>query len=192
MKRLAKALSEYVVHKGVVKEEEYSIYEYGFLIALEIILSLLISLGIAYALHMVVEGILFFIIFIPLRSYAGGLHMEHYWTCLLLSCLTFTAILIVGKFVNLPVFASFLMLVPLMAGVWFMHPVENVNREVDEDEARYFKKQLRNFLLMDTIIAAFCMTFKKEVYLVTITATFFVVAATMVLGKLKNNRATKI
>lgn len=79
MNGIARILTDYVIYKGMVKEEERSIYEYGFVVAMETGLSLIIIFFVAGILHMVVEGILFFIVFIPLRSYAGGLHLEHYW-----------------------------------------------------------------------------------------------------------------
>ena len=79
MSRVAKMLADYVLCKGVIIKDEYDLYEYGFQIALETGLSLIISGIIASMLHMIPEGILFFIVFIPLRSYAGGLHLKHYF-----------------------------------------------------------------------------------------------------------------
>ena len=97
MERIARLLTKYVIKKGMIREEEQEVYTFGFLSALEMGLSIIVSLFLAAMLHMLFEGILFFVIFIPLRSYAGGLHLEKYWSCFVLSCLTFCAVLCLVK-----------------------------------------------------------------------------------------------
>lgn len=97
MNKIAQRLVEYVIHKGAIKKEESAEYVYGFTVALEMCLSLIVSFIIAYKLHMIVEGIFFFAVFIPIRSYAGGLHFKQYYLCLILSCLTFSTVMLISK-----------------------------------------------------------------------------------------------
>lgn len=191
MNKVAKALTDYVIHKGVIKEEERNMYEYGFVITLEMGLSLIISFCIACILHMIVEGILFFVIFIPLRSYAGGLHLDYYWYCLTLSCLTFSVILLITEFVELPIYIVFVIFIGLELLVYYLYPVENVNRQVDAEENAFFRKRLKIFLLIDLLIASICVVFGKDRYLMLIVTTFLMVVITMILGKHKNNRRLK-
>lgn len=188
MNKVAKALTDYVIRKGVIKEQERSMYEYGFVITLEMGLSLIISFFIAYMLHMTVEGILFFVIFIPLRSYAGGLHLDCYWSCLILSCLTFSVILLITEFVKLPTYIAFVIFISLELLVYYLYPVENVNRQVDIEEDKFFKKRLKIFLFTDLLIASICVVLGRDTYLVLIMTTFFIVTITMILGKYKNNK----
>lgn len=137
---------------------------------------------------MVVEGILFFIVFIPLRSYAGGLHLEHYWSCLALSCLTFSVILLLTKFAIMPTYIVFFIIVFLELLVYCLYPVENINRKVDAVENEFFQKRLKKFLLIDMLIVGICIAFKNNSYLILIMTTFFMVAITMLIGKYKNHR----
>lgn len=188
MNGIARILTDYVIYKGMVKEEERSIYEYGFVVAMETGLSLIISFFVAGILHMVVEGILFFIVFIPLRSYAGGLHLEHYWSCLALSCLTFSVILLLTKFAIMPTYIVFFIIVFLELLVYCLYPVENINRKVDAVENEFFQKRLKKFLLIDMLIVGICIAFKNKSYLILIMTTFFMVAITMLIGKYKNHR----
>ena len=81
MRKVAKLLTDYVIKKSMVDEADREVYEYGFVITLEVGLFLVASLFIALKLDMVLEGIFFFVIFSPLRSYAGGLHLEKFWIC---------------------------------------------------------------------------------------------------------------
>lgn len=188
MDRIAKKLTNYIIKKGMIGENERILYEYGFVLALESGLSLLICFGIACTINMAVEGILFFIIFIPLRSYAGGLHLEHCCSCLILSCLTFSIILLFAAYVECPLNLLVLLFGVMLLGVYVLYPVENINRRVEKVENDFFKKRLKLFLLLDFFLGSTCWIFKLEKYLMVITTTFFMVVITMFLGKYKYNR----
>lgn len=67
MRKVAKLLTDYVIKKSMVDEADREVYEYGFVITLEVGLFLVASLFIALKLDMVLEGIFFFVIFSPLQ-----------------------------------------------------------------------------------------------------------------------------
>lgn len=116
MKRIAEVLTDYVIQKGMVKEEDRELYEYGFTMTIEVGLFVLSCLFISLYLHMLMEGILFFLIFAPLRSYAGGLHLDKFRSCFILSCLTFSGILLIVRYVHIPMLFSFIALFILEIG----------------------------------------------------------------------------
>lgn len=187
MEKVAKLLADYVIRKGMVEEEDRTIYEYGFTVTIEVGLFLLFCLFMTLYLHMFVEGILFFIIFAPLRSYAGGLHLEKYHSCFVLSCLTFSGILLVVRYFKAPIWISFTALFILEMITYILYPVENINRKVDREEDRHFRKKLKSFLLMDMIIAVVCIILNNSNALFLIADTFLVVVITMLIGKYRNN-----
>lgn len=190
MDKIAKGLTNYVIRKGMVDEADRNIYEYGFTITIEVGLFALVSLFMTLCLHMFVEGVLFFIIFAPLRSYAGGLHLEKYLSCFVLSCLTFSGILLVVRYVQIPIYFSLMAFFLLEIVVYALYPVENANREVDREEDIYFRKKLKIFLILDMLIAVVCVALKKDGYILMIAATFLMVAVTMMLGKYKNRKTS--
>ena len=73
MRKVAKLLTDYVIKKSMVDEADREVYEYGFVITLEVGLFLVASLFIALKLDMVLEGIFFFsfffIMYTPLMNY---------------------------------------------------------------------------------------------------------------------------
>ncbi|MDE6026088.1 MAG: accessory gene regulator B family protein [Lachnospiraceae bacterium] len=185
MKKTASFLTAYIIRKGIIEDDERNIYEYGFLTMLELGTNILLSAIIAGMLHMMFEGLLFFLIFIPLRAYAGGLHMNRYGTCLVFSCLTFFAVLEITATVSVPVWISMVCILLLNILVYFLYPVENINRTVDNDEDNYFKKRLRMFLVLDIAISGACLLLNKDRWLVLITVTFLLVVITMGIGKIR-------
>lgn len=191
MERIARLITKYVIKKGMISKEEQEVYTFGFLSALEMGLSIMVSLFLAAMLHMLFEGILFFVIFIPLRSYAGGLHLEKYWSCFILSCLTFGIVLCIVKTVVIPWYILLIALTALEIVVYILYPVENINRHVDVIENYYFKKKLMKYMSFDMFLAIFCILIEKEKYLMLITGVFLMVVTTMILGKCRSALKTK-
>lgn len=189
MDKAAKVLTDYVVKKGVIQKEEQEVYCYGFEIALEAAVSFIASILIASVLHMVLEGILFFVIFIPMRSFAGGLHLDQYWKCFLLSCATFFITLIFVKMTEIPPVVSMILILLMMFGIYGLYPVENQNRQVDTEENLYFRKQLIKYLIIDFGITLGCYFLKKEKAISVIAVTFVMIAVTMLIGKWKQKKA---
>ena len=185
MNKIAILFTDYIIKKGMIEEADHDTYTYGFVRVLETGLSIICSLCIAALLGMIIEGILFFLIFIPLRSYAGGLHLEKYWSCFILSCLNLCTVLLIVKFLHVNIYLSFSLLTFFIFLVYFLYPVENKNRMVKADENEFFKMKLKRYLCLDVILAVFFMIIKKDDYLLMIAATFFMIAVTMVLGSVK-------
>lgn len=188
MEKIAKKLADYVIQKGTIEEEEREIYEYGFSIATEMLLCILVCFSISMILHTFIEGILFFVIFIPLRSYAGGLHLNNYWSCFSLSCLTFFIIMMLGKYLEFPIYIALIIFFLLEIVVYNLYPVENINRIVDADEDKQFKKRLKQFLIMDGTLAIVFAIVGWSKYLQMFMFTLVMIVVTMVVGKCKNKR----
>jgi len=186
MKRMAKWIIKVMVAEGIVDKEEADVYEYGLQIFLELLLCLGTCFFVAFSFHVFLEMALFFLIFIPLRSYAGGLHLESFWSCYLLSCLTFSGVIVAAKCIELSFAVSIPAIVLLLLSVYFMYPVENANREVDSDEDRYFRNKLLQFLFLDGVIVIIFFALSKKEYIQIIMLTFGTVVFTMMLGKYKN------
>ena len=82
MKCLSEKLTDYIIKTGVVSEESYAIYQYGFQIGIEMLSCFLVCFGIAIYLHMIPEFLVFTGSFMLLRTYTGGLHLNSFTRCL--------------------------------------------------------------------------------------------------------------
>ena len=185
MEKTSKVLADYIIKKGMAEEKDREVYEYGFVVAMESGLFVLACIIASLYLHMIVEGGLFFMIFVPLRSYAGGLHLNKFYSCFALSCLTFWAILMVARNAHMPIVATAIIIEILEICVYLLYPVENINRTVDSGENRRFRKRLEKVLFMHLAIAIVCVVLNYERYIVVIAATYVMVVITMIIGKWK-------
>lgn len=98
MERLSIKITNLLLGKQFIEESQYSIYQYGMQMALEISFSFITSAMICYIWGKMVEGIIFFSIFIPLRSYLGGFHLKDYKACYICSCVTLVVVLRLSDF----------------------------------------------------------------------------------------------
>ena len=73
--KLSDTIARSFVVRGTISEERFSICRYGIKQLFSVCLNLLTTLCIGMAFGLVWESVLFTAAYIPLRSFAGGLHL---------------------------------------------------------------------------------------------------------------------
>lgn len=185
MNHLSQKLTNYILEKGVIEKNDFEIYQYGFQRFLELSVNIICSIIIAVLLDMKFECIAFFLFFIPLRSYSGGFHMEHYLSCLFLSCLSLTSILCIVKYLSpLPVFSCILYLISLVV-IKITGSVDHPNRYVDEADNLYFNKRTNIILLMSFIMFIFFLLTNNTRYLLLESLVFALTSVSLLIGKIQ-------
>ena len=132
MKRVFAFLTDYLIKKGLVQEEDRPIYEYGFQILIEIFLWVLCCTIIAALTCSLIELCIFFIIFFPIRSYAGGFHFRKFSVCLPFSCTTFLIIIYLSRIIIMP---RGLLIIPGISEP----PVRTLRATIPENERHIFR-----------------------------------------------------
>ncbi|MGC6173234.1 accessory gene regulator B family protein [Lacrimispora sp. 38-1] len=184
MERLSIAFTNYILKKEVISKEDYEIYLYGFQSFLELFLNLICSLCIAVFLHMEVECLLFFLLFIPLRSFNGGLHLKSYYSCLIFSCATMTVILLIVKYYSLKAPVSFLLYFVFMVLIKLTGAVDHPNRPVDTDENQTFTHKTDRTLFISFLAALGFLFLNLENYIFLEALIYLLVFSTLILSKL--------
>lgn len=185
MEQLSKIVTEYLIRNDVIKEERYYIYQYGFQVGFEVCLNTVISILIAVACKMEVEAIVFFCVFTLLRSYAGGLHLDTYLSCLICSCGAFLIILLLIKYLSVSKSVCGLIITISFICIKALAPVPDVNRPLGEKEKRQFEKKLGYSLLAIGLFSVGCYIGGYERLLLTVALTSLFMVFIMVLGKVK-------
>lgn len=189
MERLAIKFTDYLIHKGVILQENRNIYQFGFQVGFEVVLNTVISILIAIICKMEVECIVFFLVFIPLRSYAGGLHLDSYFKCMVCSCLSLLFILLIVKYININ---SVLMICTVAFSIIIIKiikPVEHINRPVSRKKYREFVKKLNITLMVLAVTSTIFFVLEMNRILFTIAVTMFFMAIILFLGKIKRTYA---
>jgi len=185
MEKLAQALTDYLLSKGKIVEEKSRIYQYGFQIGLEVSLNTMISIWIAIFCHMEWETIIFFGVFILLRSYAGGLHMRTYISCLICSCMSLLGLLLVVKYVNMTSFSLMLIIFFSLVAIKALSPVLDINRPVSSKELIKFAKKL-NYSMAGILFFSLVLLFMQLNRLLSmVAATTLFTVFILLAGKIK-------
>lgn len=185
MEYLSKKLVDYVINVGAVPEESYAVYQYGFQIGLEMILSFGVCFWMAIYLHMIPEFVVFTGIFMLLRTYAGGVHLNSFGACLTCSATVQTLIFLINnkfKFTTINAWVIILASAILIAKA---APVENINKELDSDEKIHCKKVTIKNLVGILIFAGCCTAGNRNNTVSLIAMTVLVVLISQYVGMIK-------
>lgn len=185
MDQLSKRLTDYILARGVIEESEFEIYQYGFQRFLELSINIMCSIIIAVLLDMKLECIAFFLFFIPLRSYSGGLHMERYISCLLLSCLSLASILCIVKYFSATPLFSCILYVISLAVTKGIGSVDHPNRSVDEEDNLFFNKRANIILFISFIIFIALLLLGNTRYLLLEALVFTLMSISLIIGKIQ-------
>ena len=187
MKHLSKKITDYIVKAGVISEESYEVYQYGFQIGLEMLSCFLVCFSIAIYLHMIPEFIVLTAIFIPLRTYAGGLHLNSYLLCFICSTTVQTVILLINHYYSVVLPIAWGIILISVALMLKNAPVENINRELDADEKRNCKNVTIKVLVGVLTFSVGCTAARLNNIVSLISLTSLIVLISQYLGMIKYN-----
>ena len=165
MEKLAIKLTDYILSKDAISEENYDIYVYGFTCFLELSISFISTFIIGICLGMFFECILFSCIFMPLRSLAGGLHLNRFFHCYLLSCFMLTATLLLVKFFSIPDYISLFGCILFPIILFIIGPINHPNRPVTDEENSIFKRKTNIILVLCILLSIILYLTKTSRYL---------------------------
>lgn len=181
MEKVSIKIADILLRKHYIEKPMYNIYRYGMQMVLEIGVSFITSIVICCLCKKVVEGIIFFAVFIPLRSFLGGYHMKSYVACYLLSCATLTVALWMGSF-EIKYGISWLILVISIIIVLF----EAKRERLKDIEGEYFYPRIC-VILISVLVAGFVFTILSTYSkLFLLSCTTFLVAMSKLLENMSN------
>lgn len=184
---ISNILTNYIIKNGNIEEEDRDIYEYGFHSAIAMISNTATFLLICYIFNMFHEGIVYGILFMILRVYAGGVHLSSNIRCYILSSTVLIGTLILIKYTMMNDGLMLVLSAFSSAIIYFLSPVEDKNKPLDDVERREYKKRTRTILKLDIFlfIVLFLNNHARFAYIVSIL--LVEMAIFMVLGTIKNN-----
>lgn len=147
MNRVINYFTNYLINENIIKESEYEIYQYGLLVAMEMFLSLITILVLNIVLGIGYEGVVFLIVFISVRTFSGGMHLEKFYNCYFCSSLTYVACIKISKYLILPNGLCLMVGVVLATFTFAFTPVKQYNMDICLSEQKKMKKNVRKVLL---------------------------------------------
>lgn len=178
-------ITDKLIVNGAIRAEERELYEYGLQQGLLIIANMLTTIAIGFLFKMVWQSILFMIVYIPLRSFAGGYHAKTQSRCYFFSILLTTSVLLAIKLIPRTNFN--IIGLALIAGIiiYVLAPVEDANKPLDETETAVYKKRARVILAVELCTMLLMMGLGLSGVSLCISISMFALSIMLVIGKVK-------
>jgi len=186
MKKIADILTNYIIKQNAISRDEYVIYNYGFRVALEAATCFFSCLIIAAYMNQVNNYVIFLLIFFPLRSFVGGIHMKHFASCYILSCIVVWGVLALSAIINLPTITITSMAFIETLVLLIIAPVDNKNRPISCDEFIIFSKKTKVILANILLGIVILYILKQYELIITAMLTLFSIIVSLICGKIQN------
>lgn len=132
--RLSIFLTDTLIEGGALKSEDRTLYIYCFGTMLEAAANLISTVILGAVLGELPAALIFMLVFIPLRSTAGGAHCRSAGGCYLLSMTVFLTVILTYGMLSLSAAAGVLICAAETAAVFFLAPVPSPNKPMSETE----------------------------------------------------------
>ncbi|MBQ9934979.1 MAG: accessory gene regulator B family protein [Lachnospiraceae bacterium] len=180
MRNLADKLTQFIMVKGIIHEEDYALYHYGLQTGMEVMLCVIISVVIAAKLGILMQSFVVAVVLFALRAYICGIHMKKYIACLISS----TVLITVGPFLvnNISLSKNEIIAVSIVL-MALLHKLSYVTiaYHSDEEEIQFFTKQRKRILSIVFVVILVLWLWNKSGYLMQICYALTVACLSVVL-----------
>ncbi|MGF7057595.1 accessory gene regulator ArgB-like protein [Brassicibacter mesophilus] len=151
-------MASYVVNimkrNNTIDEKEMDLYVFGMEVLLITSIKGIGLFIIAFALGLLKEAIAFILAFSMLRMQAGGVHLESFWKCFIVTnIITFFSIyLVIFLPINHTIIYQIIILAVSIILTILYSPVDTPNKPLNEEETKLYKKRSLFVILIGSVI----------------------------------------
>ena len=179
-------LSRRLVERGIIKEEEQEIYQFGIRNGMIILLNVLTAFLIGLVTEKLFVVAVFTLSFMVLRSYTGGYHSDSRIFCYVGSNLVlFIPVYTEMLFVQTDNYILFIFLALAVGIIMVYSPKHSKNRKLDEAEQKHFGRKARIITVIQLIVLGVLWYMKQNTYAYAIYSSICITAVLMMLGKMQ-------
>ncbi|WP_026890721.1 accessory gene regulator ArgB-like protein [Lacrimispora aerotolerans] len=190
IQRLSDNIVCWQIRKNIIENEQRALYCYAYEVFINQTINILIAIFISIVLKAPMPVLVFFLSYLPLRSYCGGYHSKTNGGCTIVSSLLIVFVCLVEKTLTgeLAVLLPPICLIISGASIFNYAPVADKNKPLDEVETRHYRKKSRTIWLLEAIIGAVFWYFGLRAGVVIATS-HAILSFMLVYGVFKNKKA---
>lgn len=187
---MATAIAEHIVGKliaaSAVEEVDRKLYVYGFFLLITRFFFFLVTVIVGCLLGIPCESVVFYIAFILLRTYAGGVHAKTETSCTVLTTLALGMAVATIKILEASNVGIKTLLVFSNLCIWLFSPLDSSEKPLKTEEKRRYRKICYRLLLIcDAVIFAADFMMLPMLYY-PVACSMFLEAALLSIGKMCN------
>lgn len=176
-----------LVRKNVISAGDITLYQFGLQSLMMKVIHIITYVIIGLAFQELVQVVLFTAAYILPRKYAGGYHAKTPLRCYFLSCLMVIMAMLLIKLipVSLAFYSSIGLLISTGGIIFFLSPVESLNKPLEAIEIICYRKRARLILLAEVAAAGILLYYGMACFAFTIGLSLFALAVMLVAGKVQ-------
>lgn len=188
---LSERITGWLLANEAISREDKEIYRYGVQQGMIALLNLGTTVVIGLVFGKLLESILFLAAYIPLRSFAGGYHAKTVVRCYFFSIVMISAVLWVMRYVMYSGLVCGCLTAISGGVIWFLVPVEDQNKPLDEVEKVVYRKRARGIVLAESILSLFAILCNGKRLGMCMALVLCVMMLMLLMGKWKNTNLRK-
>jgi len=178
---ISSCIVDVLIRNEIILSEQASAYQYGFEIFISSTLTCVITIICGLVLNCLSAALLYFGLFVILRTICGGYHAKTYWQCNLIFTLVTISVLLIFKLTTVEQFKELhyciIILSVLVTGIYA--PVENENKPLTTKQKKTFRILGMALILMSTIVSCVLSIKYSSSYSILIDLTVLAVSVSM-------------
>lgn len=183
---MAEWLSRRMVERGIIKEEEQGIYEFGIRNGMILFLDIVTAFLIGLLTGKLAVVAVFTVSFMILRSYTGGYHSDSRLFCYIGSNLVLFVPVYTGVlFAETEKGISLLFLSLAVVIIFIFSPMHSKNRRLDEKEQKHFGRKARIVAATELLVFAVLSYAGENDYAYAVYTSLCITAVFMLVGKIQ-------
>lgn len=177
---------ESFIKRNIIDKKERDLYSYGLKEGIILLTNILTAALVGILYGMLWQALLYLIVYIPLRSYAGGYHASTQLKCYLLSTLLIMGVLLGIRYIHWNYFIT--LGLTLVSGIliFLLAPVEDNNKKLDEIEFLVYRKRARLIYIFELSLLLLVILMKLNQAAACIAVSHLTLAIMLIIGHIKN------
>ncbi len=186
----SRKVSEMLVHKGIVQQEDAALYKYGIESGLIVAGNLLASVIFGIITGRLGVVLVFLLFYSALRSFSGGVHCKSKAGCFCLSMAILLIPVYSCEWVLGIVSNPMLIMIGIIAVVVILvlSPVESINKPLDDEERKFYRRVSHCIAALQVCVLVFLYCMDKLEYFYAGYSSLILVSIFMVIGKILTKR----
>lgn len=159
----SKNIVEKMISRNIINKNNKEVYLFGTQQMLIFLLNAFSILIISFFFDRLLFGLLFLLLFMPLRSFSGGLHASTTTRCYFCSVIYY---FIMVFSMNKIIISESVLLVSACSSIivmYFLVPVENKNHKLDNAEYYFYRNIARAILIIEGLLFVISFILKIEI-----------------------------
>ena len=162
-------------------------YEYAFFIIYSSVLLLLITILLGLCMHVLLESIMFFLMFFFIRSFAGGYHASTETRCNIISTISILSCVVLLRCSKAYDYSSIILFLSVLSAgsILILCPLDTPEKPLTQEEHKRFRRTSHLILLIISTAIVFSIIFKINFILYPACLSLILESILLIFGKIK-------